>query len=536
MTFKPEQDSIIGWILANQIRTESGKPFDLRSHPFFYDVLTDWSPKQVWLKAAQVGGSLAANLKLLYATNKYKINSIYTLPTATDRNDFVSGKTNMLITQNPVLQEMILDKDSVEQKRIGNNTVYFRGADTERAGLSITSDLNVHDEVDRYRYPALLEQYTSRQQFSKFKWEWFFSNPSTPGHGVDALWKRSDMKHWFIKCSYCQKEQFLSWPDSIDKETEQYVCKSCYKPLTEEARRKGRWIPIKYTVKPEYSGYWFNLMMAPWVTASEILKLYRTKSPEYFYNFVLGLPYAGAGNKLNEEEFFANLNDSLDKYDDPIVIGIDPGLPNWYVIGNKSGVFFHGHCDGWEEIHALMKRFPKSIAVCDQGGDLWGPRELRETFKGRVYLCWFRADRKTMRLVEWGKDKNQGAVIADRNRVIQQVIDELRTQRLPIYGNKEDWLECWQHFANMYKEIETDDQGQEKFVWKRQGPDHLALCVTYYRIGMTKFENDDGQRSTGGSLFPEIMGNVQIAPEIDYKGGMRLPPSGMEPQDWREID
>ncbi len=535
MSFVPERDSILGWVLHNQLKTENGKPFDLKTHAFWIDVLCDWSPNIAMLKAAQGGGTTLFLDKALYAIPKFGLNAVYTMPTSSDVQDLVSGKLNPIINNNPFLQELIKDKDSVEQKRIGDHTIYFKGTWTDRAALSFSSDLNIHDEEDRSKLPVV-EQYASRQQHSRFKWNWRFSNPSTPGHGVHKYWLMSDQKHWFIRCNNCDKEQFLSWPESIDQELQEYVCKFCRGVLSEDARRKGRWVPIKYDKKPEYSGYWFNLMMAPWVSAEDILKLYRTKSLEYFYNFVLGLPYAGSGNKLNEEEFFANLQPALEHYDDPIVIGIDPGLPNWYVIGNKSGIFFHGHCDGWEEIKALMKRFPKAIAICDQGGDLYGPRELREEFKGRVYLCWFRQDRKTMRLVEWGKGKDQGAVIADRNRCIQQVMDEFRTQRMPIYGNKEDWMQVWEHFSHMYKHTETDEEtGQEKFEWKRSGADHLALCITYWRIGMTKYENDEGKRTTGGMTLNDIV-NVRVGPEVDFNGGMRLPPAGKEPVDWRNVD
>lgn len=533
MKFDPSQTSIIEWIRKNEIKTETGDLFDLRQHPFWYDPLMDWNPKQVYLKAAQMGGSTTLALKLMFAIKTFKINAAYTMPTADDVKEFVGGRLNSIIGQNPILYSWLQDKDSVEQKRIGNNFVHFKGTQTERAALSFPADLLVHDEEDRSKR-SIISQYSSRQQHSKFKWAWHLSNPSTPGNGVHQYWKDSTQQHWFIKCDKCNHRQFLSWPDSIDPILGEYVCKRCHRVLDEDARRKGEWVKAITEKEPEYSGYWFNLMMAPWVSAKEILKLNRTKSPDYFYNFVLGLPYAGAGNKLNEEEFFANLEPALTKYNDPIVIAVDSGLPNWYLVGNKQGVFFHGSCEGWEEIHALMRRFPKAILVGDQGGDLYGIRELAETFKGRVYLCWFRADRKTMRLVEWGTGEESGKVVADRNRCIQQVVDELRTQRLPIFGSKEDWLEPWQHFANMYKEVEIDETGQEKFVWKRSGPDHLALCFTYYRIGISKFEYDDGQRTTGGSSFLTSLG-VKVAPEVRYDGMMQLPQAVQEMPDWRSL-
>lgn len=534
MTNDPAENSIIAWIVKHQIKTSKGEAYDLKSHPFFYDILCDWSPNIVLWKAAQLGGTTAMSLKLLWAVHRLKLDSVYTFPTSQDATLFVSGQLNPLIGQNPILLEYVNDKDSVEQKRIGNSTVHFKGTMTERAAISFPSDLNVHDEEDRSN-PLIIAQYESRQQHSKYKWTWRLSNPSVPGNGVAKYWEESDQQHWFIRCNHCDREHFMSWPESIDQERRQYICKLCFNVLSEEARCRGRWVKKKFEKKPKYSGYWLPLFIASWVSAEDILELYRTKTPEYFHNFVLALPYAGTGNKLNEEEFFANLTSKMNEQTDPIVIGIDPGLPNWYVIGNKEGIFFQGHCDGWEEIHALMKRFPKAIAICDQGGDLYGPRELREAFQGRVYLCWFRPDRKTMRLVEWGRDENTGAVIADRNRCIQQVIDELRQKRIPIFGNKEDWLETWQHFSHMYREKEEDGNGNERFVWKRSGADHIALCIVYWRIGMSKFEFGDGARTTGGASMKDMLG-AKTAPEVEYGGGMKLPPAEGEKRDWRDVD
>lgn len=527
--------SIIAWLVENEIKTESGHVFDLYSHPFWYDILTDWHPQIALLKAAQMGGTSALSLKMIWAMYQFGLNVAYTMPTADDVKQFVGGRLNAMIRNNPVLDAWISDKDSVEQKRIGKNIAHFRGTSTERVALSFPADLLVHDEEDRST-KKIIEQYSSRQQHSPFKWRWHLSNPSTPGNGVDKYWLQSDQKMWHITCPSCQSIQVLTWPDSIDPTRGCYQCIHCTQELSDEVRRSGRWIATRPDQK-EYSGYHLNLMMAPWVSAKEILKLHKTKSPEYFYNYVLGLPYAGSGNKLNEADFFANIKPILTKYDDPIVIGVDSGLPNYYVIGNKEGVFFHSHCNGWEEIKAVMKRFPKAIAVCDQGGDLYGQRNLQEEFPGRVYLCWFRQDRKTMRLVEWGKEANAGAVYADRNRCIQQVIDELRTHRLPMYGEKEDYLEVWQHFSNMYKEVEEDDTGQQKFVWKRSGADHLALCMTYYRIGMTKFESGDGSRYTGAPNKLQQFLSIGNAPMVLGDGRLAMPkPSQMENKDWRDID
>lgn len=531
MKFDPTESSIIGWMLKNKILTETGKPFDFKSHPFLFDVMCDWSPKQVWLKAPQIGGSIVANLKLLWLVPRKKLNAIYVLPTASDVRDFVSGKTNMLISQNKCLSDLIVDKDSIEQKRIGDNTVYFRGAETERAALSVSSDLNIFDEVDRFRNKHVMEQYRSRLQHSDYKYEWYFSNPSVEGNGVHQLWGRSSQRHWFISCDKCSKKQFLSWPESVDVGRQAFVCKHCNKVLGEEARLKGSWHAAISAIKPEYSGYWFSLLMVPWVTAAEVIHLYQTKSAEYFANFVLGIPFVGNGAKLTEQEFFDNLESGVNTITDPIVIGLDTGLPNWYVVGNRQGIFYNGKCDGYDEIRRLLVRYPHSILVADQGGDLIGVRELQEEYPGRVFLCYYRSDRKTMQIVDWGKGEESGKVIVDRNRMIQQLVDEIRAKRIPLFGSKSDWWQVWLHFANMYRTVEEDANGNERFVWERSGADHSAHACTYWRIGVDKFGLADVTH-VGGVTVDKILGVKQSFEVWDDKARPMLETDDSE-YDWR---
>lgn len=529
----PADYSIIGWLNKHAIKTESGKPYDLRQHFFWYDVLTDWNPEIVLLKAAQMGGTTTLAIKLLWAMHQFKLNAAYTMPTSDDAKQFVGGRLNAIIRENPILASYVHDKDSVEQKQVGKNIVHFRGTWTERTAISFPSDLNVHDEEDRSKR-EVVEQYASRLQHSNFKWQWHLSNPSTPGNGVDKYWKESDQKHWFIKCPACSKKQFLSWPENIDVARETFICKHCFKDLPDSARRVGDWHGIKSETKPRFSGYWFSLLMAPWVTAKQIIELNRTKSPEYFANFVLGIPYAGNGSKLLEEDFFQNLVSEKNMQDDPIVIGVDTGIPCWYVVGNRQGIFFQGKCDSMYDIEVLMKRFPKAIVVCDQGGDLTAPRELREKYRGRVYLAFYRQDRKTMRLIEWGEGDELGKVTIDRNRVIQQIMDEFRDKRLPVFGTKEDWWELWTHIANMYRTTQEDALGQERHVWERSGPDHLFHALLYMRVGLDKFMGKSEQRFAGGDDIGKML---NVKPSFFASGDGTMPsrfPDVEQSKDWRD--
>lgn len=497
-----------------KIKNEQGLPLDFHNHLFQFDIYNDFSPEQSCMKAAQIGFSTMAINKSLWLAKYKKMDIIYTLPTQGDVYDFVGGKVNRIVAQNPIMQDFVKDRDTFEQKRVGENVIYYRGTFTSRAALMVSSDLNIHDELDRSKQDVV-EQYASRLQHSKYQWEWNFSNPSAEGHGVSKSWERSDQKHWFIKCSKCSKRQYMSWPESFNMDIPAFICKHCHKELSPEDRRVGGWIK-KFKDKP-VSGYWIPLFIAPWVKAEKVRDLFNEKTEEYFYNFVLGLPYAGSGNKVSEDTILKNLTSEVNTQEGRIVIGVDTGAKIHLVCGNKQGLFYQSEDSDYQDLERLMNRWPKSIVVIDQGGDLIMPRKLREKYRGRVFLCTYSEDRKTMQLVRWGKKHESGAVIADRNRMIQLVIDEFTDKRIQLQGTENDWHEYIQHWKNIYRTSEENNLGVMKRKWERSGADHLVHATVYWRVGMDKFGGGDGLIFTpedGSSRFPN-------APTVELDGTIR---------------
>lgn len=495
------QISIHAWIQEHQIRNEAGNPIDFRDHLFLFDIYADNSAKLVCFKAAQIGFSTMAILKSLWLAKTQGLDIIYTMPTASDMKDFVGGKVNRLITQNPILLEYVKDKDSIEQKQIGDSIIYYRSTWTERAAIAVSSDLNIHDEEDRSNQ-SVIQQYASRLQHSSRKWEWHFSNPSVEGNGVSRYWSLSDQKHWFITCGGCGREQYLSWPESIDTRKRCYQCKHCKRELTRDERRVGRW--VRKFKDREYSGYWISLLMAPWITADEIIKYHETKSAEYFSNFVLGLPYVGEGNQVTPDIIYRNCTPEINAQE-RVVIGCDSGLKKHYVLGNKDGIFYAGITPTWETIEQLLAKYERSIAVIDALPDLTEPRRLREKYPGRVFLCHYARDRKTMQIVRWGKNEELGNVVVDRNRGLQMVIDDFANKMVPLQGTQDDWSEYQSHWATLYKLTEVDALGVPTFSWESSnGLDHFCHATLYWRVGMDRFKNDGGKIFTGDDTdFPK---------------------------------
>lgn len=480
----------------------------------FYD---DMSPLQVCLKAPQIGATVAELIKTFYCAKKKAWDIIYTLPTQSDVQDMAGGKINRIIAQNPILGEWTKDHDTVDQKAVGKNIIYYRGTFTNKAAMMVSSDLNVHDEVDASD-ASVIQQYETRLQAKSDGRRWYFSHPSLAGYGVDIPWQQSDKKEWFIICNNCSFEQQLKWPDNINSLTRQYVCQSCGGILSDNSRRCGKW---KVTSSGIFSGYHISQLMCSWISAEKILTDWETKDKMYFFNYVLGLPYVGSENKIEPSVVLKNCTDAVNDQDDRIIIGVDTGLPIHYVALNKQGAFYYGKCkppsetyDPYDTLESFLRRWPKSIIISDQGGDLIGIRKLQAKYPGRVFLCYYRRDRKSKETIKWGAGDEFGTVTVDRNREINLIIEQLRdVGRLRLNGTQEDWKEFASHFANIYRVVKPPEESHYgvEYLWERNGPDHFVHAFVYALVGLDHYGT-----SMATIIQPSIMGDIPQGRIFDF--------------------
>lgn len=471
---------ILFFLDEQQITNDQGQRLDFQDHAYLLDIYDDFTPKQAILKAAQIGFSTTANIKALWLAKNKGMDIIYSLPSAADIKDFVSGKTNRLIDNNPIFQQWTSDKDSIEQKRVGSNVIYFKGTWTERAAIATPADLYISDETDRSKQ-EIVSQFRTRLQHSSYGWEWYFSNPSAPGHGVDKHWAESDQKYWFIKCGACNEQQYLTMANIVGNPPI-FGCTKCGKELD---RHQGQW--VKRWADKAISGYWVSSLMSPRMSAKAILDKKKEYTEEQFANFILGQPYVGRGNVLTRQMFLQNLTDKVNAQDTRPIIGVDTGIGINYVVGNKYGTFFYDKVDDYGPIRQWLLRYPTAICVIDQGGDIIGPRKLREEFPNRVFLCFFRASQKNDDLIKWDDDK--GTVIADRDKLIQLVVDEFVEKRMPVYGTEADWYDYMSEWLGMYRTVEENALGIPIFHWNKpsSGRCDYPFAQVYLRIGLDRF-------------------------------------------------
>ena len=115
--------SIHAWIQEHKIKTERGDPLSFHDHMFLFDIYSDMSPLQVLMKPAQIGASTMQNVKPFWMMDKIGVDIIYTLPTDSDVVEFVGSKTNRIIAQNPIFQHLTRDRDTIEQKQVGDHII-----------------------------------------------------------------------------------------------------------------------------------------------------------------------------------------------------------------------------------------------------------------------------------------------------------------------------------------------------------------------------------------------------------------------------
>lgn len=494
-----EERSAYTWIRANKLKNEKGEELEFKNRSFLIDILEDFSQTFVVRKASQIGFSVTMMLKSLWAAKYKKWNVIYTLPTSNDVNELVSSKVNALISQNAILQDWTQDKDSIFQKKVGNCFIYYRGTfsakkETEKSqsavGIMISSDWNIHDECDRSDQ-LMLEQYESRLAASDYSGRAFFSNPTVPSTYSQQIWDKSDQKHWFVRCRNGHLEYLDFFKGSV--EDGKYVCKKCKVELSDEERRKGQW--VKKNTHTDISGYWINHLMCPWIKATKIEQEFKLKTKDYFYNFVLGLPYIGSDVVVDKTTILRCITQEKN-FKEHVVLGADSGLRKHFVIGNREGIFKIGVADKWEEIEEYIRKYDIEVVVLDALPDLTEPRKMRDKFPGIVYLNYYKKDVRKADYIKW--DDKTNTIYSDRTKLIQLNIDELNQRKIRFNLQPEELGTFIDHWKNLYKIKELDSMGIERDLWKSNGEDHFVHALSYWRIAM--------ERQTGHSEIQEYEG------------------------------
>ena len=490
---KSEDLSILAWIFENQVVSEKSDLLDFVDHPFLIDILTDWSREIVIKKCAQIGGSVTFNLKALFAIIKFGWNILYTFPTDSDVNEFVSSKTNKILAANPRVFTGI-NTDNIERKEFNGRFMFFKGTVSKTAAIMTTADLLIHDEASRSDQ-SVIDTMKSRTKASRYKGRWLFSNPTTEKDAIDMAWNKSDKKEWVITCKHCGVEQYLSWPESIDMNKKCYQCKECKGEITNADRRMGKWVAQNPGKK--ISGYHISLLMAPWISADEIIRD-SEGDQEYFYNFVLGEPYSTGDISVSRATILDNWT-PRNLETGVWYLGVDVGNIKHYVLGSELGPTKIGRFTKWMDLDDMMKHYKPKLVI-DAMPDNTMAKYYVENYQNAL-MSFFQENKNNPKtIVWWGEGNKEGVVYSNRNRILDQLIDEILNAKM-LFGLSSDseiknYLKHWETL----RRIKTvDNRGIESFEWdSTTGEDHYVFATLYYYLAILS--------GTGiGAYLPEAL-------------------------------
>lgn len=467
------------WIFLNHFVNENGKLMEFDNHKFLMQPFQDDHPDIVTKKSAQCGWSVLCIFQDGYLAGIRGLNVIHTLPTQNVIKDFVTPKVNPLINNNKEFRDMVTG-DSLALKQIGDRFVYFRGSFKETDAISISADVLMNDEYDRCDQ-YVLQVYQSRLQASETAWIRRFSNPSLIGFGVDELYEDSDQMHWFIKCPHCEVKQYMIWPDNIDQEKREYICRHCKGVLTNKDRQNGEWIP-KYPNRTYRRGYWVSQMMVPYVPAGYIIDQSK-KDPQFFHNFVLGLAYSEA-ELLVTRQSIINCLAPGDPDMDNMCIGVDNGVVKHYVMGTPNGIYKYGSTKSWDEIERLIGMC--KYAVIDANPYPNYPERLCKKYPGKVFRNYYTLDSKNED--SYIIDRKDGKFNSDRTRMMDSIAYDINNKEVLFFltaTQLDDYIDHWQ---NTYRGEVVNTQGIRKGVWllKQGKPDHYVHAHVYLKLALSQ--------------------------------------------------
>lgn len=474
-----------------------GRPFSLANHEYQRDIFNSNVQRQVFLKGAQLGITTIIMLTHLYKmiTRQFEQGCLYLFPTQLDVQDFSRGRLNPVIVDNECISKFV-ENDAQETKRIGRAMFYLRGAkstakveglkETSSQLKSIPVDAVVFDEADEMS-PAMIDLALERMSHSKVQKETYLSTPTIPDWGVDKLFKQSDQRYWYLRCSKCNGETCLelTFPDCLHIRPDKTVIRLCQKCRDRELDPQiGRWIPLYPNV--EFTGWRISQLNSAYVDPGTIL--YKYLDPPMgnigeIYNSKLAQAYVSAENRLTKAQVLALCTDRPMAENDPgpCYMGIDPGHTIHCVIGKRSphragDIIFIGELKTFEELYGLIKRFNVTRAVIDELPETHEIRKLCRAFPGKMYRCHY----SETHLDQYKWNDAEQRVVVNRTESLDASHHEIDREMITL-PKLSPLLETFAyHCQNISRVLKHDVETNSKiFRYLSTGADHYRHAFNY---------------------------------------------------------
>lgn len=497
----------------------------LKHRPFLLEPLRDNHPHKVYEKARQIGISeLSITETVFFLWSNPGTKAIFTFPRDAQLKDFSTTRITPMFEETLKIGAILGQPNQTYNKRIGSSFLILRSAWESGLGEGIDADMVVLDEKDRMKEGVDIA-FRESMKSSKFGWLREVSTPTLPGRGVDASYQNSDQRCWHVRCTKCNLEQEVLWPDNILQQREiktgtrelppnsyAFVCKrtKCRGPLD---RINGRWI-ARYPERLNVRGYHMPQSIAPWIDATRLMQdRISYKFQQLWLNYCMGMPAKGENTLLTHADFentcaghqliYAAEPEGNGEWQN-VAVGIDWGHLNWCAVtaNHKSNnlryliglAIFQDDQDALGSVKQMIDYiapFNPDIIIADAGYGKDRNAHLLKTFspsgEGRFYACWYNPSQKSSRTFQpvWSTPE-QARVLVDRTMQLKLTCRAIRDQELGLPDLDSDEMRLLvRHFQNLAP-LKVEEEGEIREEISASGDDHFVHALTYSLIGGEK--------------------------------------------------
>ncbi len=444
---------------ANQwpIRLQAGS-FTFDGFEYQREPMSLPARRTCYLKSAQSFGATEIEiLKDLHGMimGIYRLGVAHIFPTLDEVGEFSKSRFKPLISANKssigrFVKNVAGGTDTTSLKKVRDAFLFLRGArlsqkvgdstestSSKTAGFSV--DKCVFDEVD-YMDTDVIEKYKGRMGQSPWKHEVYLGNPSHEDFGIDLIFKQSDQRYWFRRCTCghwtCAEKSFPQCV-KIRKDLTGYVgCDKCGKEIPVWAGKgSAEWVPDFPEKSNFMHGYMASQLITKFNDPAEILEDFN--NPPFgnladVYRLRLGRAYSNRDEKLRKDDVLACCgNDGISlKHSGPCAMGVDVGKIKHVVIGTKlpkdryeilRAIKIPEGLEGWNQISDFARMYNVKSSVIDIRPYEDEARSYQRKHGGgctnpEVFLCEY----SDTQIIESAFNINTGVVKAHRTGIFDQ--------------------------------------------------------------------------------------------------------------------
>lgn len=398
------------WATLNKIKLQASR-FTFDGFEFQMEPMSSNARRICYLKARQsFGATINEVLKDLHGMimGKYKLGVAHIFPTNDEVGEFSKSIFKPLIAANRIsigkhVKNVSGGTDTTSLKRVRDAMLFLRGArlgqkvgesteSTSSKTASFSVDKCVFDEVDFMDTEAVMK-YLQSMGMSPHKHEVYLGNPSHEDFGIDLIFKQSDQRYWFRKCTCsglistptattsrgnwtCAEKSFPQCVKIRSDGTGYIGCDKCGKEVPVWADDgSGEWVP-DFPSKSDYMhGYMASQMITQFNDPAEILQDF--VNPPFgnladVYRLRLGRPYSNRDEKLRKSDVLACCgNDSPpSRHSGPCAMGVDVGKIKHVIIGTKISreqyeILRAVKVESFQDVHDLARKYNVKSTVID---------------------------------------------------------------------------------------------------------------------------------------------------------------------------